>query len=309
MKKIFLIVGGLILVVFLGRATWALIQMNKAVPQTTVDALNTQVQPAPTNNEQPLKTTNTEVINSNSVQNGIGLNVNIKTDVTTTSSCGTPGCFQQKFFDCKPATMSAAAGFLGSGIYKIVGPIDSQHCRMSFMYSKNPNPDWVNKELTCTYLNKMTNSSNPNSWEEQFKSMFELVMYGNDTASDACSGPLYSILQPEKAATKAASLGSAPTASILVNGQSNLTVAVGDKVDLVWSSTNGDIFTQSGSITGCTNTKLNTSIPLRSVGAIGSGPSSAVPSEISGCTLTSIFNVKNSTTGKQATATVVMKIK
>lgn len=65
--------------------------------------------------------------------------------------------FEEKFRLCQPATTtySIDLGELGgivSYYYEIIGPEDG-YCKVKSKYTKNPNPDWVNKEMTCLYDN------------------------------------------------------------------------------------------------------------------------------------------------------------
>jgi hypothetical protein len=109
----------------------------------------------------------------------------ISTDVTTTVSCGSADCFDQHFSNCTPATMTADAGGLGSVSDQINGPA-SGGCSVTFMYTQNINPAWVNQPLTCTLDNTMT-------FQTSFDNTFGAVADGQQTN---CTGPLVPILKP-----------------------------------------------------------------------------------------------------------------
>lgn len=114
--------------------------------------------------------------------NGLKAKIDIKADITKTVDCGTENCFQQKFSACQPATLKADAGF-ASVEYKIIEPADNG-CRMNFKYLTNPNPDWVNKDMTCVFDNKI-------GFQKSIENTFNGVVGG----SVVCTGPLYNILK------------------------------------------------------------------------------------------------------------------
>jgi hypothetical protein len=109
------------------------------------------------------------------------INVNMSGQVTNTESCGTADCFEEKFSNCLPATMESTVEF-GSFYYKIIGP-ESNGCKVTMKYTKNPNPEWVNKEITCILDNEL-------ELEESVIDAFNRISSGNST----CSGPLYDML-------------------------------------------------------------------------------------------------------------------
>lgn len=112
----------------------------------------------------------------------IKTDINIKTDATQTVDCGSEDCFQQKFATCQPATLKADVDF-ASVDYKIIGPATGG-CKMTFKYTTNPNPEWVNKEMTCTFDSKIN-----------FQKSMENVFNGVIDGSVVCTGPLYNILK------------------------------------------------------------------------------------------------------------------
>lgn len=113
----------------------------------------------------------------------LNTDIKINIDVATTVDCGTADCFSKKFIACQPATLTADSGGLGAVSYKIIGPV-SNGCSLTFKYTKNPNPDWVNKEMTCSFDNKI-------SFDDAVKKVFDGVLSG----SVICTGPLYSTIR------------------------------------------------------------------------------------------------------------------
>jgi hypothetical protein len=103
---------------------------------------------------------------------------------TTTESCGESGCFEQKFKSCMKATFTTTVGGLGSVKYTIIGAVPGG-CQMTFRYLDVPNPSWKNKDLTCTYNNKI-------SLEAAQQETFESAVAAKNRT---CSGPLYTIFQ------------------------------------------------------------------------------------------------------------------
>ncbi len=161
-------------------------QVQKETSDSTEGILKEDIE---TNKEDTVTPTNTPVVTNNvtttkTVETNKKddlIDINIKTDVTQTVDCGSEDCFHQKFAVCQPSTLKADAGF-ASVEYKIIGPATGG-CKMTFQYTTNPNPDWVNKEMTCTFDNKIS-----------FDASIEKVFNGVINGSVICSGPLYTIL-------------------------------------------------------------------------------------------------------------------
>jgi hypothetical protein len=155
--------------------------------QQTENKLPTQVlvtEQSTTNNDGIVTTTkNVEGSFKGDIGNGAKADISVKTDVVQTVDCGSTDCFQQKFAVCQPATVNINAGGLGAVAYKIIGPVTGG-CKMIFKYTTNPNPNWVNKEMTCTYDNKI-------DFQKSIENTFNEVIKGTVT----CLGPLYTILR------------------------------------------------------------------------------------------------------------------
>ncbi|MBI4034083.1 MAG: hypothetical protein HY378_00860 [Candidatus Brennerbacteria bacterium] len=105
-----------------------------------------------------------------------------KVETAQTTNCVGEDCFEQKFAVCQPATFSADAGFAAVD-YKIIGPA-AGGCRMTLKYTVNPNPEWVNKELTCIFNNQI-------DFQKSVESAFNKVLGG----SLVCEGSLYNIIR------------------------------------------------------------------------------------------------------------------
>lgn len=178
MTKVALWIFGVVIVAGAGVGIWLWQQSTQSASQLASERLST---------------TTTETIHDTSIQNGITMNVNAKIDVTTTASCGTPDCFQQKFEACQSATLDADAEFV-SVHYKIISAIDSNYCRVSFTYTKNPNPDWVGKEMTCTFPTHLSDGI-----EKQVGDVIAYSAAGGKGNPNECEGSLYSLLQPVQA--------------------------------------------------------------------------------------------------------------
>lgn len=129
--------------------------------------------------------TTTEKVNITQTGNAGGLEVktNINTIVTKTVDCGDKICFNKKFSTCESATIQSDTQGLGAVSYKILGPAPGG-CSITMKYTKNPNPDWVNKEMTCTFDNKV-------DFETSVQKTFNGVIHGTVT----CQGPLYTLLR------------------------------------------------------------------------------------------------------------------
>jgi uncharacterized protein YceK len=130
--------------------------------------------------------TKTEQVHTKtSVDAGVGqVNVDLKAPIKTTVDCGDENCFAKKFAACEPAVLEAGIEGFASYRYEIIGP-KSGKCLMKSKYTVNPNPDWVNKEMTCLYDNKLT-------LEKSSDAVFGAVYI--DKTQGICTGPLADIL-------------------------------------------------------------------------------------------------------------------
>lgn len=110
-----------------------------------------------------------------------------------------------------------------------------------------------------------------------------------------------------KATTPASVVSTAPTATLTVEGVTNLTVKYTGWYKYEWSSTNANNFSSTESLTGCADSSVNS--PERS-SLVGQGSSGSISIPITpkhtGCTITYIFTVKKAETGQKATAKVVV---
>lgn len=98
-------------------------------------------------------------------------------------NCADISCFEEKFAKCEPAKLDYINPF-ASVYYEIYGPEDNG-CRMLFRYTRNPNPAWENKDITCTWDNKI-------NFQESIEKTFNNLRPG---VNASCEGPLLSILQ------------------------------------------------------------------------------------------------------------------
>ncbi|MDX1536067.1 MAG: hypothetical protein R3346_04910 [Candidatus Spechtbacterales bacterium] len=124
---------------------------------------------------------------ASSSSSDIDTSVGINTDVIREENCGYEGCFDDKFKNCEPAkSFSLIPGFVGI-YYEIIGP-DDGGCRMTAKYPKNPNPEWEEKELICSYDNSI-------EFQKSFMSVYDSLVKGVDSpGTQTCEGPLVDIL-------------------------------------------------------------------------------------------------------------------
>ena len=101
--------------------------------------------------------------------------------MTLTVDCGTEDCFQEKFSRCEKATLIASSP-IGEYYYEIIG-LENSKCKMLTRYNKNPNPNWVNKNMICLYDNSLN-----------LKEANMGVLNGIMNGSIKCTGELYEIL-------------------------------------------------------------------------------------------------------------------
>lgn len=74
--------------------------------------------------------------------------------IITTVTCGSDAsCMESAFDTCSPATLTSDAGFAAVS-YEITGST-SHGCTVTFLYTTNPNPAWVNEPAYCVFDNTL----------------------------------------------------------------------------------------------------------------------------------------------------------
>lgn len=101
---------------------------------------------------------------------------------TDSSECNEETCFMDNFKTCESATLSSDLGF-AAVTYEILGSKDSG-CEVQMLYTKNPNPEWVNQPMNCVL-------DNGQDFEVAVKPEFEAAIEGKGS----CTGPLAEVLQ------------------------------------------------------------------------------------------------------------------
>lgn len=92
-------------------------------------------------------------------------------------------CLYKAFTDCQKATYvsdQAFATLIGVAKWTING-LGKNGCNMTLVYLNNPNPNWVNKDLTCTFDNKI-------DFQTSTQNTMNNAINGGNTD---CTGSLY----------------------------------------------------------------------------------------------------------------------
>ena len=97
-------------------------------------------------------------------------------------TCEDEACIYTKFEACEASTFSADMGFAAI-TYEIFGPKDGG-CEMSLVYTKNPNPDWVDQPMTCIFDNT----------QDFQTAVGEQLAAAPGSEASTCSGPLVEVL-------------------------------------------------------------------------------------------------------------------
>ena len=103
-------------------------------------------------------------------------------DSVASVTCEDVTCIYTKFEACEASTFSADAGFVAIS-YEIFGPKDAG-CEMSLVYTKNPNPDWVDQPMTCIFDNT----------QDFQTAVGEQLTATSNSETNTCSGPLVEVL-------------------------------------------------------------------------------------------------------------------
>ncbi len=97
------------------------------------------------------------------------------------------------------------------------------------------------------------------------------------------------------------------TATVTVNGVTNLDAKIKDKISFVWNSSNGDTFSMVNATMGCSDSTYNEVKKTDSIPSSGAG-TTVLPDSLAGCTVVYTFTVSNTTTGKVVTTKATIKI-
>lgn len=97
--------------------------------------------------------------------------------------CESQQCFAIKFKTCDPASYTIVTS-MGTAKYEILGK-EEDGCRVKLIYLKNPNPNWENKPLICTYDNSI-------AFEKAAKKALIAAMMGMGETD--CKGELLELL-------------------------------------------------------------------------------------------------------------------
>ncbi|HEX5455911.1 MAG TPA: hypothetical protein VFW77_00945 [Candidatus Saccharimonadales bacterium] len=104
---------------------------------------------------------------------------------TAVAVCDSKSCFEKKFSACEKASYTVRSKYDGTFYSEIYGPKDDG-CSMLTRYTYYPNnPDWVNKDLVCTYDNSV-------GFDESISSTIQKAAVGQSTS---CEGPFLKVLQ------------------------------------------------------------------------------------------------------------------
>lgn len=94
--------------------------------------------------------------------------------------------FMDQFKTCKPGVLDLDQSFVAIR-YEILEQ-SFRGCKMGLKYTKNPNPEWIDKDLICWY-----DTTKP--FEQAVGDMMESVANNELPGSDDCTGPLAEILR------------------------------------------------------------------------------------------------------------------
>jgi len=100
--------------------------------------------------------------------------IKIETDVEVRTDCGDMECFEEKFAQCKPATITIKLTEMIIYYYEIIGP-NNALCEVKSKFIANLNPEWVGKEMVCRYDNS-----------QDFETAVQDMSH--------CEGPLYNLM-------------------------------------------------------------------------------------------------------------------
>ena len=101
-------------------------------------------------------------------------NVKIEADIEYKTDCDDKECFEKKFKQCSPATVTLTMMKGLSYYYEIIGKKNGL-CEVKSQFTANPNPEWVGKEMVCKY-------DNSKNFDSAIKDM------------NNCDGPLYKLM-------------------------------------------------------------------------------------------------------------------
>jgi hypothetical protein len=190
-SRTWLIVGAVVILLLVAGGAFAAYYTFSAQPGPAPVTVATTTLPAASSTPLTLTehatgsgTTTIATTTVGGVTVGATVGVTISGDTVGTVSCGSQDCFTKAFAACTPATLTTSiVGFAGVS-YKIIGPANGG-CKITFEYTTNPNPAWVDQPMTCTYNNKL-------DFQTALTNVFNAVL---QKKSNDCVGPLVAVMQ------------------------------------------------------------------------------------------------------------------
>ncbi len=84
----------------------------------------------------------------------IDVNINIEANPEVITDCGDIDCFKEQFSECKSSKVTYVLTNTITYYYEILGPKDD-FCNVKSWFINNPNPEYIDKEMTCQYDNSL----------------------------------------------------------------------------------------------------------------------------------------------------------
>lgn len=106
------------------------------------------------------------------------------------SACVDMDCFSEHVTQCEEAQLIGALGRRVTARYAVEGPAENGQCRLSFVFTDNPNSDWENTPLYFTV------DSEDGFGMKDVKTVMEACLEGDGEAY-GCEGPLMDLTSDE----------------------------------------------------------------------------------------------------------------
>lgn len=335
LKLTLLIVGGVILILVLGRVIWAYQQVKSDEAKAQNDLLipsSFSVTFKPFDKNEPLTATSSGPLVTAKEFNEAVSQIKIPTGIVKFTFINNPNGVQLFAYDimspssritikaeCPYNIIAKGVKNNGASYYELTQ--DQSPCSKEIEFIK-PNGNGIVQPVSGdgqqiyvpgTYSDGVDFVKRSDDGSKAISFPVKLKVYGKDgnimeavTTVQVSGAPK---ITPRPVVVAAPITTNAPTATLTVGGVTNLvTTTEAVSFQAKWSSENADNFRSSEEITECQKTSLN---KPSDYSFVGSGVSGAIDVQIRfspGCAYTYTYTAENSKTGQKTTATATVKV-
>jgi len=107
-------------------------------------------------------------------------------------TCLSMACFADRVSACESGQMMGQLGRRVGGVYTVEEPINDEQCLLSFAFTNNPNPDFVDQKVLFPVQQGADVAEN---FQEDVMTPMQACMEDTEDASEHCGGPLLEVME------------------------------------------------------------------------------------------------------------------